>query len=806
MIDRLRNDTARAWRAVCRRPLFSATAAMTLGVAIATATTALGLATAVLWRELPFGNGSELVFVWENSAAQGAPSASRVTGSRWAAWRDRARAFESLALFGAAGFSMEGPEGRTAVHGVRVSARYFDTLRVAPIAGRTFSTEDEVPGQHFVVVLAHHFWQQRLGGRSDVIGSPLRLSGQPYTIVGIMPPIVFPAWPVFNPAAVTLDPGSREFWVPIARNPQSDQNARSHVFGVVGRLRRGITLEQATADLMGLSSASPDPHGAVLKPLRTQLTADARQPLLIVLASAAAVLLVACANLAALYLASFERRRAELATRASLGAGAPQLVRLLALEALLVGAVGGAAGIAIARVVLIWLPTSLPPTVPFVTAPSLDLRMALAAAAAAVVAGLGLAAWPMARLLRHGPAPRGMTARTRSRAYGGLVTAQLAVTVALVSATAWLGQSLWTVQSRDPGFAVNDVVVADVSVPAAANVTPGEIVAAEDRVRRVLAERDGVHAVALAYDHPLEANWTQSYVLAGSETRPEEQAVAQLRIVSPSYFETLDVSVLDGRAFTDQDGLSGGGVAMVNEAFARGHEDDVIGRQLRSSAATGTWGPAAPETFTILGVVEDERFRGLEEPSQPAVYLSTRQFPQSSFTLLARADRARALTTDLRAIVRSGEPRASVENPVLLSNILSDQLAPRRLTTDVLGGFAGATLLLAGMGLYGLLALMVASQMREVGVRLALGATPTGVARTVIGQGVRHAAIGLAAGLLLTALTARLVQGLLVGVTARDPLTIATVLAVVVVTSLAASLVPAIRAARVDPVKALRAE
>jgi putative ABC transport system permease protein len=620
-----------------------------------------------------------------------------------------------------------------------------------------------------------------------------------------MPPIVFPAWPV-NPGAVTLDPASREFWVPIARNPQIDQNARSHVYGVVGRLGRGITLEQATADLTGLSSASPDPHGVVLKPLRTQLTADARQPLLIVLASAAAVLLVACANLAALYLASFERRRAELATRASLGAGAPQLVRLLALEALLVGAVGGAAGMAIARVVLMWLPTSLPPTVPFVTAPSLDLRMALAAAAAAIVAGLGLAAWPMARLLRHGPAPRGMTERTRSRGYGGLVAAQLAVTVALVSATAWLGQSLWTVQARDPGFAVSDVVVADVSVPAAANVTPAEIVAAEDRVRRVLAERDGVHGVALAYDHPLEANWTQSYVLTGNESRPEQQALAQLRIVSPSYFETLNVAVLDGRPFTDHDGLSGGGVALVNEVLARGYEDNIIGRQLRSQAATGTWGPAVPETFTILGVVEDERFRGLEEPSQPAVYLSTRQFPQSTFTLLARADRARALTTDLRATVRSGEPRASVENPVLLSSILSDQLAPRRLTTDVLGGFAGATLLLAGMGLYGLLALMVASQMREVGVRLALGATPTGVARAVVGQGVRHAAIGLAAGLLLTALAARLVQGLLVGVTARDPFTIATVLAVVVVTSLAASLVPALRAARVDPVKALRAE
>jgi predicted permease len=804
--DRLTTDLRWAGRTAARRPLFSLLAAGTLAVAIGAATTALGLATAVLWRPLPFNDAERVVFVWENNPTDAqALRPQRVTGSRYAAWRDHHRSLESLALFGAAGFSIEGPDGRADVRGVRVSASYFDTLGATPLLGRTFTPADEIPGQHFVVLLAHDFWQQQLGGRPDVVGTQIRLSGQPYTIVGVMPPQVYPAWPL-NPATVTLTASSRQLWVPIARSAEIDGNARSHVYGVIGRLRPDVTLEQATADLAGLAGASPDPHGVHLTPLRTQLTGDARQPLLIVLASAAAVLLVACANLAALYLASFERRRGELATRASLGAGSRELVRLLALEALLVAGAGGAAGIAVARGALTWLPAALPPTVPFVTAPTLDLRLALTSAATALLAGLLLAAWPIARLLRHGPAPRGLPERARSRAYGVLVAAQLAVTVALVSAAAWLGQSLWSVQSRDAGFRIDDVVVADISVPAGPDVTAADLVAAEDRLRAAVGTQADVRGVALAYDHPLEANWTDGYLLAGHDTRPEETATAQLRIVSPSYFDALDVAIVDGRLFTDHDGLRAGGVALVNESFAREHGDAVVGRTLRSLAARRTWGDGVPDIFTILGVVEDERFRGLEEPTEPGLYLSTRQFPQSGFSLVVRADQPRALAATLRAIVRRAEPRASVETPALLSRILSNQLAPRRLTTDVLGGLAGATLLLAGLGLYGLLAMMVAGQTREVGVRLALGATPSAVARSVIGAGGRYVLLGLAAGLLLALVAARLVRGLLVGVSASDPLTIAAVLMVMALTALTASLVPALRAARVDPVAALRAE
>jgi len=345
-----------------------------------------------------------------------------------------------------------------------------------------------------------------------------------------------------------------------------------------------------------------------------------------------------------------------------------------------------------------------------------------------------------------------------------------------------------------------------VSVPGVDGVTAASVAATEDRMRAGVGARPGVTGVALAYDHPLEANWADGYAISGIESRPEETSQGQLRIVSPSYFDALGVGTLDGRVFADRDRLGEPGVTVVNESFARQHDGAVIGRTLRAQAAARNWPDAAPAAFTIVGVVEDERFRGLEAPSQPAFYLSTKQFPLTAYTLLARSSEPRATAADLRAAVRDVEPRASIETPRLLSSILADQMATRRLTTDVLGGFAGATLLLAGLGLYGLLAIMVAGQTREVGVRLALGATPSVVAREVIGYSARHTAIGLSVGLALSFFGAPLVESLLVGVTARDPMTMAGVIVVMGVTALSVALVPALRAARVDTVRALRAE
>jgi predicted permease len=803
----LRNDLRWTLRYARRHPAFAVAVTATLAVSIAAATTAFGLATAVLWRPLPFRDPARLVFVWEENDRDGRHDRTRVTGARYAAWRHASNGLEAIALFGAAGFTADSADGAMSVRGVRVSANYFETLGIGPLVGRTFGADDETPGGTRVVILSHALWRERFGGRRDVVGETLRLNGQSYTIVGVMPQAVFPAWPV-NPATVTLDPDARQLWVPIARTPALEASARSHVYGVLARLAPGVSERDATERLNRTSdAAAPDPHRARLEPLREQFVGSARAPLIALAAAALAVLLMACTNLAALYVSAYESRRIELAVRAAIGAGVGRLVRQLALEASLFASAGAIGGLAIARVAMAHIPQWLPPSIPLLTAPTIDVPVAAFAIVLAVAASAMLTGWPIVRLIAAAPSPRGTTPPPRAAVYRVLVVSQVAVTVALVAAAGLLGQSLETVRHRDTGFAIDDVLVADVGLPAAATPDPAAIALAERALVDAVAARPRVRAVAAAYDHPLEANWSESLTIVGDAAAPDQRRQVELRIVSPGYVEALDVQLLDGRTFTERDTLQSPGVALVNEAFARDAGGRVLGRRLLSAPPRFTYGTAAAAEFEIVGIVGNERFRGLEQPSLPAYYLSTRQFPQTAFSLLVRTDRPPLdAAADVRAAVRSANGAATFTHATSLDRILADQLAERRVTTGVIGAFASAALVLAALGMYGLLAVLVGGRTREIGVRLAIGAPPAAVARQVVRESLGNAVAGIAIGSVLALAAGSLLQSLLVGVSARDPATLATVAGLLVAVAAAAAFLPARRAARIDPVTALRAE
>ena len=803
----LLDDLRWALRYARRHPGFALAITSTLSISIAAATTAFGLASAVLWRPLPFREASTLVFVWEETEHDGRPYPTRVTGARHAAWRHPSNGLASISLFGAAGFTVESRDGALSVRGVRVSANYFETLGIRPIIGRTFAPADEEPGNDRVVILSHPLWQERFGGRRDALGETLRLSGQPFTIVGVMPPETFPAWPV-NPAIVTLDPESRQLWVPISRTPELDGSARSHVFGVVARLAPGVDVRDATDRLNRTSDATaPDPHRARIEPLREQFVATARAPLLALAGAALAVLLVACTNLAALYVSAFESRRGELAVRAAIGAGVARLVRQMALEAWLFASAGAMSGLLIARVALRMVPRLLPPSIPFLTRPSVDLPVAAFAIVLAFVASAILTGWPIVRLITAAPSPRGAVAPPRSLVYRALVVTQLAITVALVAAAGLLAQSLQVVLRQDPGFALDRVLVADIGLPASPSPAAATIALAERQILESVASRPNVRAAAAAYDHPLEANWSEGLTILGDATADDQRREVELRIVSPGYFEALDVDVLDGRTLTERDVLDAPGVAVVNESLAREIGGRVLGRRLRSGPPRFLYGPAAAAEFEIVGIVRNERFRGLEQPTQPAYYLSTRQFPQTSFSLLVRTQGdPLAAAADVRSAVRAADAATTFTHPTSLERILAGQLAQRRVTTDVIGGFAAAALSLAALGMYGLVAMLAGGRTREIGVRLAIGATPASVARHVVGESLGNAVAGIAIGCLIALAAGTLIQSLLVDVSAHDPATLGLVAAVLLVVAVVAALVPAIRAARIDPVAALRAE
>lgn len=796
-----------AFRYARRRPILALTITATLACAIATATTAFGLARAILWRELPFRDASRLVFVWEDVERDGQHYPSRVTGARYAAWREAAGDVASTSIFAAAGFTIESPGGAMSVRGVRVSANFFETLGIRPVLGRTFAPDEEQPGRHHVAILSSAMWQERFGARRDVVGDTIRLSGEPYTIVGVMPHETFPAWPV-NPAAVTLDPGSRQLWVPIQRTPELDHNARSHVFGVVARLASGVGERAFAERLAGAPGAdAEDPHGTRLKPIREQFVEGARPQLLALAGTALAVLLIACTNLAALYLSAFESRRGELAVRVAIGASMMLLIRQLLLEAWVLAAVGGACGIAIARIALTTIPGVLPPTVPFLTAPTVDRALALFAIALTALASVILSAWPAARLIGVEPLPRGSVASPRNATYRGLVVCQVAMTVVLVTTAALLAQSLRTIHIRETGFAVENVLVADIGLPPGTASHPSSVALSERGLLAAVAARPGVRAVAAAYDHPLEANWSENLVILGDSTAEEQRQQVELRIVSPEYFEVLVVELLDGRVFTARDTLERPGAAIVNEALALAIGGRVLGRRLRSGPPRFTYGSAAPDEFEIVGVVRNERFRGLEQPLQPAYYLNTRQFPQTGFSLLVRtAGDPLALAADVRWAVRAANSAATFDRATSLERILADQMAERRLTTEVIGGFATAALALAALGMYGLLAVLVASRRRDIGVRLAIGASPGVVARDVVAEALRSAGAGIVIGALFALGAGPVLRSLLVGVSGRDPVTILAVCALLLAVAILAAAIPAVRAARTDPLEALRAD
>ena len=363
-------------------------------------------------------------------------------------------------------------------------------------------------------------------------------------------------------------------------------------------------------------------------------------------------------------------------------------------------------------------------------------------------------------------------------------------------------------RGREPGLRIDGVFVADLGLPSTQPVDVCRVAALEEAVLASVLQAQGIQAAALAYDHPFEANWSEAPALVGDVTRAEDRRDAELRIVSPGYFAALGVDVIDGRALVAADRLGAPGAAVINEAFARDLGGRVLGRRIRTDTPRALAGSAAPTEFEIVGVVRNERFRGLEQPSQPAFYLSTRQFPQTDLSILARTSSgdALALAPRVRAAVRTVDRAITFDQPTTLDRILAEQLVARRMTTGVIGGLAGAALALAALGLYGLLTVLVAARRRDIGVRLAIGASPQRVARDVLGEGLRNAVGGAVVGILLALLAGRLVSGLLVDVTAADPWTLGAVAATLIAVAALAAVGPAWRAASVNPIAVLRGD
>lgn len=811
-IEELRDDVRFAIRQLIAAPGFTAVAAITLALGIGVNSAIFALADAVLLRPLPFPDPDRLVMVWESSDAAPRTPASPHNMLDWAA---RSRTFERMGGFigGIGGMVMAGADGTAeTVPRQWVSSGIFETLGVQPIAGRTFRPSDDTQ-KTGAVVLSEGFWRTRFGSDPSVIGREIRLDGMPFTVLGVVP----------QPAQLV---GTTSIWALIALQP--NPNGRAPRFlSVVGRMKPGVTLEAAHADLAtvaeGLAREFPQfntGRTVQLQPLHeAMIGSEVRVTSLFFLGVVGFVLLICCANVANLLLARATARTRELAIRSALGAGRMRVIRQLLTESLVLATLGGTLGVGLGALILNVAPLIIPPGVlPEAVTLDFDLRVVAFCAVTALFVGLlfGLApTWQAAGL---SPAQAiAVDSRTATRLGGTirslLVVGEIAMAVLLLFGAGLLLRTLLAVDRGDRGYGADSALTMLVDPLGDRYPTPASLLQfydnVEDEVRRV----PGVRNVAWASTLPLgDSMFGQlSFQIVGDpptdeSTRPQ----ADYQIVSASYFDTLELPLVAGRSFTDRDTLNAPQVCIVNEAFVRKYLGGRSPIGVRVDFTPVDTGSPTRIIREIVGVAKQVKGRPDERDDFVQLYVPMTQRAVDDMYMVVRPSSgpADALVSSVRAAIGrvDKEQLVSVRDVNTLDGIASNATSRHRFRAVMVMTFAGLALALAMVGVFGVLAYSVQQRVREFGVRIALGATTRSVLRLVLGSAARMIALGAAIGLTAAALLAGTISRFLFGVQPLDPVTFVSVAIVLTLTAVIAAVAPALRAARVDPVEAFRAE
>jgi predicted permease len=805
-----------AVRRLLRTPGFTLVVLLTLALGIGANTAVFSAVDAVLLRPLPYREGERLVVVDHLypsldglMAGVGAPTLADVG--------TRVRAFASVAVRTGWGPNLTGVGEPERLTGGQVSGDYFRTLDVAPQLGRALRPDEAAPGRERVVVLSDGFWRRRFGADRSVVGRTLTLDGDPHEVVGVMPP-----------GFRDVQDRAVELWRPLALQPEQlgDAFRTNEYLFMVARLRPGVDMDEARAALRTLAeqlkTAYPDAYprdwSLAATALRDKGTGGIRPALLVLLAAVGCVLLIACANIAGLLLARAASRARELALRTALGARRAQLLRLYLSEALLLALVGGALGVLVAAVGVRLLAAADTGGVPLGEV-RLDGAVLAFALAVSVATGLVFGVVPVFHRAAGGlrdalaEGARGAAGDRRGQAARRvLVVAEVAVALVLLAGAGLLLKSFARVQGVDPGYQARGVLTATLALPAGKYDTPQRQRAFLDDVLARVRAIPGVVAAGATTGVPFgPGGGTRSFTVEGHQVPTGQPSPwGDYRLVSADYFTTLRVPLRRGRVFTERDGPEAPRVAVVDEELARRYWPgaDPIGKRIAYGtvldSATGQRGPAWIE---IVGVVAHVKSEGLDADPRVQVYRPIRQFPAGAPQLVVRTggDPARLLPA-LRAAVREVDPAQPLSEVATLDELLERSVGARELSVVLLGTFAGIALLLASIGLYGLMSHAVAERTREFGVRMALGADRRSVLALVLGQGMRLALVGTGIGLVGAFALTRLLRSQLFAVDATDPATFALVVVLLLGVALLALLVPALRATGAEPLRALRQE
>ena len=804
-------------RMLLKHPGVTAIAVLTLALGIGANTAIFSVVNAVLLNPLPYREPDRLVSIWET-----------VPGARWRTapanfldWKKQNTVFQDVVAFGFSSMTLTGDGEPEQLVGTRVTDGYFPVIGVDPILGRTFLAEEFAPGKGRVVILGHKFWQRRYGGDKNIINRSVTLDGDPYTVVGVMPHAVYPVWAGAN-GRINFDEQQPQIWTPMSFTAQATSNRRSHVLGVLARLKPGISVAQATSEMDVIGARLEKQYaenrglGVTVNAFMNEVVGDVRPALFTLLGAVGLVLLIACANVAGLFLAQHAARNKEIAIRSALGAGRFRLVRQFFVEGLLLSFFGTAAGLAIAALGTKVLLQFVPAGVPRLAQVGLDLRVLgftmLIALGTCLIFGL-IPAWHASKpdlnsALEHGGRTSGPGA-SRLRFRQLLVVFQVSIAVMLVIGAGLLIKSFWLLRQVDPGFRSERVLSAGLILPSSKYADPVQI----NNLHKLLLERvsalPGVKTATIAYDHPMQSNWLDSFAIEGKVFPPDQSMAANFVPVGPDYFDTVGVQLTAGRKFTALDDQDHPGVAIVNEAFVKVYLADrnPLGQHMRPNPAAVIWNNQRLTSFEIVGIARDVKLAGLEAASEPAYYLPASQVPQQEMTLLVQT------TTDplsvvgaVRGAVLSIDPNQPLSNVNTLDKVVDDSIAQRRLNMLLMGLFGGLAMLLSAVGIYGLLSQAVTQRTQEMGIRMALGAQVGDVLKLVLRQGMMLALAGVGIGLAGAFALTRLIRGLLFGVTPNDAVTFVVVTVVLTIVALLACYIPARRATKVDPIEALRYE
>lgn len=793
-------DAHHAVRQLARNPGFTAVAVLTLALGIGAATAIFSVVNGVLLRPLPYGNPDRLVRVHELVPQYGRFS---VSPAAFLDWRRDNRVFTGMAAFVAGSGTFTGGAGPERVAGASVSWDLFDLLEVTPVVGRGFREDEDAPGRNNVIVLSHGFWQRRFGGDPAVLGTVTTLGGTPVSIIGVMP------------AGFYFPTRDTEFWRPVALNPASATRG-GHYLYVVARLLPGVPLERAGAEMETIAERlaqeypeSSAGESAEILTLQEQVVGNVRPALLTLLAAVSIVMLVACVNVANLLLVRSSVRQKEMAIRASLGAGRRRIALQMLTESLVLALLAGSLGLLLAHVLISPIQALGAGTIPRVDDVVIDSRILLFVLGMSLVTGIVFGLAPAWQASQSGP---GAMLKEGGRATGGtggrfvrssLIVAEVALSIVLLVGAALLLRSFTRLIGVDPGFDARGALAFRVSLPPARYAEGQGRVALFDRLLENLQALAGVEAVGMAQALPMRGDYVLSVSIEGRpEHAPGQEPSANYRSISPGYFKALGIPLVRGRVFTPADAAGAAMVAIVDESFVRFHfgNEDPLGRGI--DIGNGTDGYCR-----IVGVVGSVHHEGLEAAPDPTMYVPFPQDDMAGMWIVARTrGDVGALAPAARQVLRDIDPELPAYSMTPLAELVSDSVAERRFSMLLLAAFAAVGLILAAVGLYGVVAFSVSRRTQEIGVRMAMGAGRRDVLRMVVADGMKLAVVGAALGLAAALALSRLMTTMLFEVKSLDPASYLAPLLLVLAVAAFASFVPARRATRVDPIAALRSE